>query len=394
MTRKRRGRNEGGIYQRGDGQWVGSLSLGYNDKGKRVRRTVYGASKKEGQDKLDELRQKVRGGHPLDAEKLTVAAYLQRWLDNTKKPAVGDTTFDRYEQHVRLSLVPYIGQVPLTKLTRYHIEQMYADMEKAKMSRAEQQKAGKALRSALKHAVTSDLIPKNPARLVPLPKREGSKKEVSPLEGTQPDRLLAAVAVDRLYALYVLALDSGMRQGELFGLLWSDIDFDRGEIFVQRSLKQRKGKLELKETKTKHGRRRIRLTRVTMDALHEHRKRMLAEGWDVKVGPVFCNTTGTWLCRSNFTLRSFNPALKRAGLLEERAQAGKPKPRFHDLRHTCATLLLLEDVNAKVVSERLGHAQIEITLNIYSHVLPTLQERAAEKLEGVMGRMVPKIAAS
>jgi integrase len=232
------------------------------------------------------------------------------------------------------------------------------------------------------------LIPKNVAALVPLPKRAGSKRMVHPLEGTQPDRLLAAVASDRLYALYVLALDSGMRQGELFGLLWPDIDFDRREISVQRSLKQRKGVMELKDTKTAHGRRRIRLTYVTLEALQEHRRRMLAEKRDVKTGPVFCNTAGTWLCRSNFTLRSFNPALSRAGLLAERKQAGKPKLRFHDIRHTCATLLLIEDVNAKIVSERLGHSRIEITLNVYSHVLPTLQERAAEKLEGVMGRIV------
>jgi integrase len=105
-------------------------------------------------------------------------------------------------------------------------------------------------------------------------------------------------------------------------------------------------------------------------------------------GPVFCDTDGHWLRKSNFQRRSFDRALKRAGLIAERKAAGKPKPRFHDLRHTCATNLLLQDVNAKIVSERLGHAKIEITLNIYSHVLPTLQARAAEKLEVVMRRMV------
>jgi integrase len=153
-------------------------------------------------------------------------------------------------------------------------------------------------------------------------------------------------------------------------------------------LKERQGHLELKETKTKHGRRRIRLTRPTVQALNDHRERMLAEGRDVQAGPVFCATDGGFLRKSNFTRRSFNPALKRAGLLDERKAAGKSKPRFHDLCHTCATVLLLEDVNAKIVSERLGHASIEITLNTYSHVLPTLQERAAEKMEAVIGRMV------
>jgi integrase len=253
-----------------------------------------------------------------------------------------------------------------------------------------------ALRNALKHAVAGDLIPKNPAALVPLPKREeaAASKAVAPLEGDQPDRLLAAASADRLYSQYVLALDSGMRQGELFGLHWPDLDFERGEVFVQRSLKERKGVLRLKETKTKHGRRRVRLTRPTLDALQQHRERMLAEGREVKAGAVFCDTDGGFLRKSNFARRSFDRALRMAGLIAERQAGGKPKVRFHDLRHTCATILLLADVNPKVVSERLGHASIEITLNTYSHVLPTLQERAVEKLEAIIDRMVPAAAIS
>lgn len=392
MSRKRRGRGEGAIYRRADGFWASSISLGYDDRGKRKRKSVYGHTKQEVQEKLADLRQKVRGGQPLDTDKITVAEFLDRWLENTKRPAVGDTTYDRYEQHVRLTLKPVIGAIQLAKLTKFHIENMYVELEKKGVSRSEQQKSGKALRAALNHAASSDLITKNPAKFVPLPKMAGTKRHIDPLEGTQPDRLLGATAGDRLQALYVLALDSGMRQGELFGLYWYDLDFERGEVFVQRSLKERKGSLELKETKTKYGRRRIRLTRATLNALHEHRKRMLAEGH--AGGPVFCDSDGGHLRKSNFTRRSFNPALRRAGLVEERSKAGKGKPRFHDLRHTCATILLLEDVNAKVVSERLGHASIEITLNTYSHVLPTLQERATEKLESIMKRMVAAAAAS
>jgi hypothetical protein len=196
MARKRRGRGEGAIYRRADGQWCSCVSLGYDENGKRKRRVVYGATKQEVQEKLDDLRRKVRGGQPLTAEKMTVADYLAGWLENTKRPAVGDTTYDRYEQHVRLSIVPHIGSVPLVKLTKYHVEQLYAEMAKAGVSRAEQRKAGAALRNALKHAVADDLIPKNPAALVPLPRREESapSKAVVPLEGDQPDHLLAAAA--------------------------------------------------------------------------------------------------------------------------------------------------------------------------------------------------------
>ena len=234
MARKRRGRGEGAIYQRADGQWCSSISLGFSPDGKRIRPTVYGDTKQQVQQKLEDLRLKARGVQPLVAEKITVAEFLTTWLENTKRPAVGDTTYDRYEQHVRLTLVPQIGPLLLAKLTKYHVEQMYVEMEKAAVSRAEQRKAGAALRNALKHAVASDLIPKNPASLVPLPKKAvATKGTVEPLEGSQPGRLLAAASADRLYPIYVLALDSGMRQGELFGLQWPDIDFDRCEVFVQ-----------------------------------------------------------------------------------------------------------------------------------------------------------------
>jgi integrase len=137
-------------------------------------------------------------------------------------------------------------------------------------------------------------------------------------------------------------------------------------------------------------RRRVRLTGPTLAALREHRRRIEDEGNGA--ASMFCDTDGGWLRKSNFSRRSFDRALRRAGLVKEREGAGKPKPRFHDLRHTCATILLLADVNPKVVSERLGHASIEITLNTYSHVLPTLQERAVEKLETIIGGMVPATA--
>jgi integrase len=387
-NRKRRGRGEGSVYQRADGLWIASISLGYGPDGKRQRLVVAGVTKKEALEKLEAKRAKVRGGAPLDAERLTVAGYLTIWLENTKKPAVGDTTYDRYEQHCRLTIIPHLGQVLLPKLTKYHVETWYAELQKAGVSRSEQQKAGKALRNALKHAVASDLIGKNPAALVPLPKTAGTRKEVAPLTAREAGLLLRAARRDRFRALYTLALDAGMRQGELFGLSWEDVDFERGEILVRRSLKERKGQLELKETKTKHGRRRVRITKLTLVALHEHRKAMVAEGHGS--APVFCDTEGGWLRKSNFARRSWARVLKRSRLNLLRKRAGKPTVRFHDLRHTCATLLLLDDVSAKVVSERLGHASIEITLNVYSHVLPTLQERAVEKLEGIMGQMVPK----
>jgi len=164
-----------------------------------------------------------------------------------------------------------------------------------------------------------------------------------------------------------------LRQGELFALAWGDIDFDGGALQVRRTLEELKGKLRLKETKSRKGRR-VDLPRFALDALHEHRKAMLAEGHGK--APVFCDAAGGYLRRPNVRQRSFTPLLKAAGL---------PAVRFHDLRHTAATLLLTQGVHPKIVSERLGHASIEITLNVYSHCLPTLQREAASKLDRLFG---------
>jgi integrase len=383
MARKRRGRSEGSIYQRADGTWTASVSLGYDGKGKRQRRTVYGKTKKEVQDKLRAEQDKASRGTLLEADKLTVRTFLERWLENTVKPRVAPTTHGRYEQHIRLHLVPHLGRVRIGKLTALHVEQLYSDMATAGASAHEQKKVGTVLRTALKHAVKNRLLGHNVACDVPKPKPV--KEEIHPLDQSQAGQFLKAAQKDQLHPLYTLALDSGMRQGEIFGLQWPDIDFDSGSVQVQHSLEEIKGRLRLKNVKTAKARRRIDLSRFTLDQLHEHRKAMLAAGKDVKSGPVFCDGDGGWLRKSNFARRSFKPILKRAKL---------PDIRFHDLRHTCATLLLLADENVKVVSERLGHASIEITLNTYSHVLPTMQKRAAEKMNGIFGQMNGKAASS
>jgi integrase len=384
MARKRRGRGEGAIFKRVDGLWTATLSLGYDGKGRRRRRTVYGASKTEVQDKLRELHNASASGTVLDLGQLTRAQYLTRWLENTARPKVNPTTYHRYEEHVRLHISSTIGGNKLAKLTALHVEQLYADLERKvevaedgrrrTVSAAMRQKVCKTLRQALRHAVNLGAIPNNPAEKVPLPRH--AKGEMRVLDLSQVARLLEASEKDRLHALYVLALDSGMRQGELFALQAEDFDFESGSVFVQRSLENVGDKLRVKETKSAKGRRRIDLSRYTMDALHEHRNRMLAEG---RVGgPFFCDTKGGHLRRSNFLRDSFEQIIARAKL---------PTVRFHDLRHTCATLLLLADVNVKVVSERLGHAKIQITLDTYSHVLPTMQKAAADKLNQMFGSM-------
>jgi integrase len=166
----------------------------------------------------------------------------------------------------------------------------------------------------------------------------------------------------------------GRREGELFALTWEDLNEQRCEIAVTKSLEEVRGKQRVKEPKTAKARRRIRIAPSTLVGLLRHRKSMQSEGHGSNL--IFPTTTGTYLRRSNVYKRTFQPAIKRAGL---------EGVRFHDMRrHTCATLLLLRGVNVKVVSERLGHAKIQITLDTYSHVLPTMQEEAATIMESIL----------
>jgi integrase len=284
--------------------------------------------------------------------------------------------------HSQRYIRPHLGGVKLSELTSLHVQQFYADLHKAGVSASMQRKAGVSLGVALQSAARLGVIPVNPARGVKKPRVE--KKEIFVLDMDQLKAFLDAAKVDRLYALYAVALDSGAREGELFGLYWSDVDFTVSCIHVRRSLEEIEDTLRVKDCKTKQSRRQITLSPFALGALQGHRKAMLAEGNYRSDGPVFCNSEGGFLRKSHVLDRSFKPVLKRAGL---------PHFRVYDLRHTCATLLLLAGENPKVVSERLGHGTIALTLDTYSHVLPTMQVRAAAKLDAIFqATTTPKTA--
>ena len=201
-----------------------------------------------------------------------------------------------------------------------------------------------------------------------------------PLTAEQVKVLFETAKGDRLEALYILAVTSGLRQGELLGLKWDDIDLEAGTLQVRRTLTTAKGGPLLSAPKTKSSRRTVRLPRTGLKALRSHLERQLGEidragGLWRENGLIFASVVGEPLDRRYITTHRFKPLLELARL---------PQIRFHDLRHTCATLLLSKNVNPKVVSEMLGHATIAITLDTYSHVLPTMQESAAAAMEEVL----------
>jgi integrase len=364
MTGRRRGHGEGSIYRRPDGRWVAVLDLGWRD-GKRTRKYFYGRTRDQVARKLARGLARHQQGYEFANEQLTVEQFLARWLE-AKQGTVTFGTWRRYEELVRLHVNPRIGKRRLARLKPDQLQQFYTELQ-ANRSPATVLKVHRMLHSAFKLAVRWEAMPQNITELVLAPPTS-QRHEFDTFTPEQARSLLKTVQGDRLEALYVLAITTGMRQGELLGLRWQDVDLERRRLQLVRQLK------------TRQSRRAVVLSELAATALVDHRVRQAAEreqqgaGWEDH-GLVFTNSVGGPLDPHNLRQRSFFPLLDRAGL---------PRIRFHDLRHSCATLLLGEGVHPKIVSDLLGHSQIGITLDLYSHVTATMQAVAAE----AMGRLL------
>jgi integrase len=339
-----------------------------------TRRYISGKKREDVRDKLAKALSDRADGLVFDAGALTVGEYLDRWLGDVKD-TVRKSTHEGYEYAIGPHIKPALGRIKLKDLNPAQIRWFYRERLDSGLAPATVHKMHVVLHKALKAAVADGLIPRNAAAGLKLPRI--TREEIDPLTEEQSRRLLESVRGDRLEALYVLALNTGMRQGELLALKWDDVDLERGILRVRRTLTHADKAFVLGEPKTKNSRRTIRLTTGALDALRAHLSRQLREMEQMGSlyqpgGLIFATQSGTIINPSNLRNRSFKPLLKHAGL---------PEIRFHDLRHTCATLLLGRDVNAKVVSEMLGHSSISITLDIYSHLLPDMQEKAAKALE-------------
>jgi integrase len=275
-------------------------------------------------------------------------------------------------------LLPALGQIKLKTLTAAHLRGLYRSKLNAGLAPRTVLHVHRTLSKALKQAVSDGLIPRNAAVSVkpPQPRRE----EIRPLNREQVRALLEAASGDRMEALYIVAVTTGLRRGELQGLKWDDLDLEAGMLQVRRTLSEPKGGYIFEAPKSGKGRN-VRLTRKATAALREHRKRQLEDrmqkaGLWQEQGLVFPSSIGTPTL-GGYLNRAFKATLQRAGL---------PKStRFHDLRHTCATLLLRQGVNPKFVQELLGHADISLTLNVYSHVLPDMGDAAAGAMDAALG---------
>ena len=368
---RKRGNNEGSVFQRKDGRWVAQLQVGFNTKGAPKFRTHYAETRKKADNKLVELKAAKLTGMLTDSEKLTVTAYLERWLE-AKLREVKPSTHLSYASTVRLYIAPRIGKIKLEQLRPLDLERMVAGLLESGQSTNIAAYALRVAKMAFKQAERWQLVPRNVADAIKPPRVP--KSEMACWNGAEVKAFLEPTKLYRLHALFVLALMTGMRRGELLGLRWDDVDFTGKRLHVKRIVVYTRGALELGEPKTAYSRRTIPIAPGVVRALLEHRERQALERKAVGYqdqGFVFASEVGTPTHPRNVE-RMFHNRLKHSALR---------RIRFHDLRHTAASLMILKGVSPKVVSRMLGHASVAFTLQVYVHVFEGQREEATLDLE-------------
>jgi integrase len=378
---------QGHIRKRGKGSWTVVIDLG-RDPAKGRRRQLWQSvkgTKREAQSLLVQLLHQRDTGIDALPGKITVAEYLHRWLQDYARPNTAPKTYRCYEDIIRRHLIPILGTMPLTRLRPQHIQAYYSQaLQTGRLDRQGGLSARSVLRhhqvlhTALRHAVKWQLLARNPADAVE-PPRPG-RHELRPVGPEEVRRLLSAADAKPHSTLVHLAIMTGLRQGELLGLRWQDVDLGASVLHVQQTAQwlPRQGFI-FRQPKTAKSRRAVALSPETVRRLRQHRQRQLEER--LSLGPayqdhglVFATPLGMPIDPSNLR-RAWGRIVKAAGL---------GHLRFHDLRHAHATLMLQQGVHPKVVSERLGHSGVGITLDIYSHVLPGLQAAAAAQLDSLV----------
>ena len=406
MAKSKRGNAEGSIYHMQDGRWRAAVTTGWklNADGKKIpkRLVITKPTRHEVAEEMTNTLRDQQRGIVIAPGNQTVGQFLQAWLTALKSD-VTPATFISYESTVRLHLIPAIGDLRLSKLGAPHVQRLKDETIKAvvhvgpgvkkpaegrpvptaqHLSSSTVRICLKVLRMALDHACKLDLVARNVALLVDFPKVEHA--EIEPFTAEQAMKFIEATKGHRLGALFSVATAIGLRKGEALGLKWSAIDFERGTLAVRIALQrvkmpgEKKGQLILTEPKRK-SRRTINLPRICVSALLEHRtmqeqeRRLAGSRWK-EADYVFTTGIGTPMEPRNLE-RAYQQILALAGLHHI---------RIHDLRHTAATLLLTQGVHPRVVMELLGHSQIAITMNTYSHVVPALMKEAANQMDAAL----------
>lgn len=374
----RRGPGEGSIYKReSDGRWVGTLNLGFDSRGRRRRRTYYARTQREVREKLEAGKARARDGVVILSKSPTVREWLDQFVSGkTSDWAPG--TCRRNAGIVRAHLGPALGRHRLDKLTPMHVKTMLDAKLADGLSPKTVQLIRALLVSALRQAEEWGLVARNVARLVPGPRMR--RREVEPLSPEESATLLKNVEGHEHEALFTLAISLGMRQGEILGLGWADLDLDEATLSVRRTLHKVDGQYELRDPKTEKSRRSLPIPQFVLASLKRHRveqleRRMRAGGDENQWDLVFTDHAGRPLHGPTVT-RRLQALMKRHEMR---------RIRFHDLRHSCASLLLAQGVPLTSIQEVLGHANFYITRDTYSHIGVELKREAADAMQKALG---------
>lgn len=378
---------KGHVRKRGS-KWAFVIDLGRDEvTGKRKQKwfSGYDTQKKAEKDMIAKLNE-LNTNTYIEPTDETVESYFLYFLDD-KKDTVKPGTWRNYKGYVHNHIIPKLGKIKLQNLKPQDINRFYKELSKTISNRTVKH-IHMFIKDVLEQASNWDVISKNVAKVVDPPSPKKAKIEI--WEETETIRFLEIARSNRLFIAFFLALTTGMRQGEILALKWSDVDFDSKVLYVNKSLSKGEKGHELMDPKTASGKRRITLDDETLEALRQHKINQHKE--KLKAGPLYKNedfviasTVGSFVNPRNLTRTWYQ-------LLDSAAEQGIKKIRFHDLRHTHASYLLNNGIDIKVVSERLGHASVEITYNTYIHILPNLQETAAKKMNDIFPGFITKNA--
>ena len=370
---------EGSIFLRKDGRWEGRVVVGYKENGNPKTKSVTAKTQSECKEKLQELKEQC--GRTTDRLKpdMPFGDWMDFWYQNFSKPKIRQTTMECYENRIYNHIIPEIGKIPLCKLTQNDLQQFYARLKKGGRRRLVEyygeglsdrmvRSCHTTCRTALEKAVTEGLITTNPAIGCRLPPKKA--KEMQVLTQDEIRRFLIQANEEGYYEFFLLELTTGMRRGEILGLQWKDVNFATGELHIRRQVVKKGAQTQITKPKTKSSIRTLILPPDMLDILAEHKKNATCE-W------VFPSPVKEGEPRNPDSLYGrFQKILKRAQC---------KKVRFHDLRHTFATMALENGMDIKTLSAMIGHISAETTLNIYSHITDTMQRQAAVKIDREIG---------
>lgn len=381
----KRANGEGTIYRHTDGRWRAIMTVGVNPvTGKMIRKYFYGKTQKDVREQLKQAREaQARGDNP-SSTRTKLSGFLDTWLEEVIQPTRSQRTHESYCYLVRDHIKPFLGNIAVTRLTPRDVQVWINGRTQAGLAPRTVEYCRAVLRRALNQALIWGEVHRNVATLVTLPRKDRAERTV--LSAIQAKLFIEACHGEKLGSLFVFAIATGMRKGELLGLKWSDVDEVKGVVRVQRQVQRRSGETYFTDPKTARSVRSISLPQFALSAL-EHQKEIHAinkarrNPYDDSLGLVFAGDHGNVLDQRGVS-RNLDELLAALQL---------PRMRFHDLRHTFATLLLSTGVATRIAQDALGHSSANVTQTVYQHVLQDMRDGTAKALDSLLGSTQEKL---